>query len=376
LVQCETNSIGQTLDNLSLICDSATDAQSVRQQLEGVFETLVLPVNRIREAGPPGRYTIVSSKLADPAQIFDVRDWLRQRPKDAKVVFITKKACRLEAVQAYAMGATGLVHHPFDGRALLRKLYGDFELLAGSPSDFSTEGSPGVAAAFSALQTVFSSACLGGPLDQTAIGAAGEAIVREIESKSLASWIEVVRKHHSQTYQHSLLVTGLVVAFGRQLGLSQTDLRRLSFAGILHDIGKARVPVAILEKPGPLDPKESNVMKQHPLSGLDALRAVPLPADIADSVLHHHEYLDGSGYPHRLKGGEISDFVRTLTIADIFAALIERRSYKPPLSGENAYKILLDMGPKLDKDLVREFRGISRFSIEAARKLGEAGACA
>jgi putative nucleotidyltransferase with HDIG domain len=376
LVQCETYSIGQTVDNLSLICNSATDAQSVRQQLEGVFDTLLLPVNRIREAGPPGRYTVVSSNLTDPAQILDVRDWLRQRPKDAKVVFIAKKGCRLEALQAYAMGATDLVHHPFDRKTLLGKLYGDFESLAGSPSDFSTEDSPGAAAALGALRKVFSSACLGGPLDQTAIGTASEAIVRQIESKSLASWIEVVRRHHSQTYQHSLLVTGLVVAFGRQLGLSRTDLKRLSFAGILHDIGKARVPVSILEKPGPLDREESNVMKQHPLSGLDALGAVPLPADIADSVLHHHEYLDGSGYPHGLKGGEVSDFVRTLTIADIFAALIERRSYKPPLSGEKAYEILLDLGPKLDKDLVREFRGISRFTIEAATKLGEAGACA
>lgn len=362
------------MDNLSLISDSDTDAQSLRQHLEGVFDTLLLPVNRIREAGPPGRYTLVSSNLGNLAQISDVRDWLKQKPKDAKVVFITRKSSRREALQAYAIGATDLVHRPFDGKTLLRKFYGDFELLAGTSSDFSTEGSPGVAAAFDALQKVFSSAWLGGPLDQIAIGTASEAIVRQIESQSLTSWIEVVRKHHSQTYQHSLLVTGVVVAFGRQLGLSLTDLKRLSFAGILHDIGKARVPVSILEKPGPLDHKESNVMKQHPLSGLDALRAVALPADIADSVLHHHEYLDGSGYPHGLKGGEVSDFVRTLTIADIFAALIERRSYKPALSGEQAYQILLDMGPKLDKDLVREFRGISRFSIEAATELGKSGA--
>jgi len=116
-------------------------------------------------------------------------------------------------------------------------------------------------------------------------------------------------------------------------------------------------------------------MKRHPVFGMDALNAVAgLPADIADTVVHHHEYLDGSGYPHGLNGGEISDLVRTLTIADIFAALIERRPYKPPLSGEKAYQVLLDMGPKLDKDLVREFRGISRITIEAAKELSKAGA--
>jgi putative nucleotidyltransferase with HDIG domain len=168
-----------------------------------------------------------------------------------------------------------------------------------------------------------------------------------------------VRKHHSQTYQHSLLVTGLVVGFGQQLGLSQIDLKKLSFAGILHDIGKAMVPTSILEKPKALDDNEQEIMRQHPVFGSEALAALPgLPADMIDAVLHHHEYLDGSGYPHGLKGREISDFVRVLTIADIFGALVERRAYKPPLSGEAAYQNLLDMGPKLDRDLVREFRSI------------------
>jgi HD-GYP domain-containing protein (c-di-GMP phosphodiesterase class II) len=116
-------------------------------------------------------------------------------------------------------------------------------------------------------------------------------------------------------------------------------------------------------------------MKQHPLFGLDAIKDVPgLPADIGDTVVHHHEYLDGSGYPHGLKGGEIPDLARTLTIADIFAALIERRSYKPPLSGEKAYDVLLDMGPKLDKDLVREFHGIARFGFGATKELSKARA--
>jgi putative nucleotidyltransferase with HDIG domain len=340
-----------------------------------MFDTRVLPVNRLREAGPPGQYTVVGSNLGDLARISDIRNWLGQRPKDAKVVFITKKGCRLEAVQAYALGATGLVHHPFDRRTLLRNFYGDFELLAGPASAFSTEGSPGVAAAFGALQNVFASACLGGRIDQATIDTAGEAIISQLASQSLVSWIQAVRKHHSQTYQHSLLVTGLAVAFGRQLGFSHADLKRLSFAGILHDIGKSRVPVYVLEKPGPLDAKETAVMKQHPLFGLDALEAAAdVPADIVDTVVHHHEYLDGSGYPYGLKGYEISDLVRTLTIADIFAALIEQRSYKPPMPSEKAYDVLVDMGPKLDKDLVREFRGVSRIAIGAAVELGRANA--
>jgi putative nucleotidyltransferase with HDIG domain len=367
--------IGETVDNLTVICESLREAQTVRRQLEGVFRTVSVPVNRLWEAGPPGPYTLIGTNLADLAQISDVRDWLKKKPKGAKVVFITKRTSRLETLQAYAIGATDLVHRPFDGKTLLRKFYGDFGALAGTTADFSTEGFPGVAAAFGALQDIFASVCLDGRLDPVAIDAAGEAIVRQLETENLTSWIETVRKHHSQTYQHCLLVTGLVVAVGLWLGLSRADLKRLSFAGLLHDVGKCRIPISILEKPGPLDAKEWKIMRQHSMFGEEAILGIKgLPADIAGTAVQHHELLDGSGYPHALKGGEIPDLVRTLTITDIFAALIERRSYKPPYSGDTAYQMLLDMGPKLDRDLVREFQGISHFRTASAKELGKASA--
>ena len=116
-----------------------------------------------------------------------------------------------------------------------------------------------------------------------------------------------------------------------------------------------------------LDDAEMAVMRKHPQYGLDALGTVSgLPSEMLDMVVHHHELLDGSGYPHGLMGNEISDLVRIMTISDIFAALIERRAYKPPLSCEAAYQILLDMGPKLDRDLVRAFKFVSRIGQNAA----------
>jgi len=207
------------------------------------------------------------------------------------------------------------------------------------------------------------SACLGEHFDSATIQTAGEQIISQIGVQGLTGWIDTVRQHHSQTYQHCLLVTGIAVAFGRHLGFSQKDRMRLSFAGILHDIGKARIPVSILEKPGPLNDDELSIMRQHPQFGADSLAAMPnLPSDMIDIVLHHHEYLDGTGYPHKLKGQQISDFVRLMTISDIFGALIERRSYKAPLASDAAYEILLKMGPRLDQDLVREFRNVAQFN--------------
>jgi HD-GYP domain-containing protein (c-di-GMP phosphodiesterase class II) len=99
---------------------------------------------------------------------------------------------------------------------------------------------------------------------------------------------------------------------------------------MLHDIGKARIPLAILEKPGRLDDAEMAAMRNHPQFGIDALATVPgLSREMLDMVVHHHEYLDGSGYPHGLHGGEISDLVRMITISDVFGALSGDRTSRP-----------------------------------------------
>jgi putative nucleotidyltransferase with HDIG domain len=352
------------MSRLSILCNFSGHAEDIRKCLADIFEIQFVRCDDIRGTHPE-QYIIVDTKLNDPAVLTNLKDWLKRKPKDGKAIFITDKASRVEDVQAFAIGATDVVHRPVDRTGLISKLWGDFSSLAGRPSEFLTEKSEGIEAAIGSLQDIFSLACHGGTLNPATIDAASQPIIRHIEAEGLPPWIDIVRKHHSQTYQHSLLVTGIVVSFGLQLGVSKTDRERLSFAGLLHDIGKARIPLAILEKPGSLNKDEIAVMRQHPQLGLDALGSAPkIHKEMTDMVLHHQEYLDGSGYPHGLRANEIPDLVRITAISDVFAALIERRSYKPQLSAEAAYKILLDLGPKLDKDLVREFRFVSHLHLE------------
>src|SRR6185503_19979777 len=97
------------------------------------------------------------------------------------------------------------------------------------------------------------SAFSGEAFSASAVKASGDGVIGHLEAQGLISWIDTVRTHHSFTYQHSLLVTGLAVAFGQQIGATRADRQLLSIAGMLHDIGKARIPLAILEKPGRLD---------------------------------------------------------------------------------------------------------------------------
>jgi len=275
-----------------------------------------------------------------------------------KRIFLVEDSAHLAISQAYALGATVVLAGPLHQARLLKEVA---NLMPGELSE--EQGSAAAASSGEvALASMFTAVAGGAPIDIAATRNAGAKIAAAVEEHGLADWLKTVRRHHEGTYQHCLLVTGLAVAFGQQLGVSRADRQRLSFAGMLHDIGKARIPLAILEKPGPLDESELAVMRKHPQYGLDALGTVSgLPAEMLDMVVHHHEYLDGSGYPHGLSANEISDLVRIITIADVFGALIERRSYKPPLTGEAAYDALTRMGPKLDKDLVRAFRSVAKL---------------
>jgi HD-GYP domain-containing protein (c-di-GMP phosphodiesterase class II) len=124
----------------------------------------------------------------------------------------------------------------------------------------------------------------------------------------------------------------------------------------LHDIGKSQISFDILEKQTALDEREYLIVKSHPILGYEMMCGTPgLQSETMDMILHHHEYVDGSGYPHGLQGSQVSDLNRMITIADVFAALIEPRSYKAPLSPSQALDVLYNMGAKLDKALVRAF---------------------
>ena len=352
------------MNKLSIFTDTVQKREAIRRQLSGIFELTFLDLDHIYAAQlqPSLLFDI---NLRDNQRLPEIKEWLDRKSKDGKAVFVTDKTSHIQAIQAKALGATDIVHRPLDGNTLAHKLLGDCGAISSDDPENEIKKSPGVVAALDALHDIFSSACLGTPLDLSVINTAGELIVGHIEEQGLKSWINTVRQHHGQTYQHCLLVTGVAVAFGQHLGFSQADRHRLSFAGMVHDIGKARVPIAILEKPKRLNDDEMAVLRKHPEFGFEALKSTSgLSRDMLDIVIHHHEYLDGSGYPHGLSGNEISDFVRIATICDVFGALLERRAYKAPICGDIAYQMLLEMGPKLDKDLVRAFRFASALRLE------------
>lgn len=131
------------------------------------------------------------------------------------------------------------------------------------------------------------------------------------------------------TYMHSVAVCALMIALARQLGLDEPMVREAGLAGLLHDLGKIGIPNKILNKPGKLTDDEFNVVKSHPQIGAKILMDNPLVSPLVlDVVLHHHEKMDGSGYPHRLTGDTISLFAKMGAVCDVYDAITSNRPYK------------------------------------------------
>lgn len=138
-----------------------------------------------------------------------------------------------------------------------------------------------------------------------------------------------LKNQHDYTYMHSVAVCALMIALARQMNLPPEAVREAGAAGLLHDIGKMAVPSSILNKPGKLSDDEFDTVRQHPQAGYDLLMQAGEVGEIAmDVCLHHHEKMDGSGYPHRLKGEQISLYARMGAICDVYDALTSDRAYK------------------------------------------------
>lgn len=182
-----------------------------------------------------------------------------------------------------------------------------------------------------------------------------------VESKSLKSAIitslrKTLRERTIEMGEHSERLKDLSLRLGRRLGFSASQLDDLELLALLHDIGKIAVPDCILQKAAPLTAEEWDVMRQHPEIGYRIASTTPELANIAEYILSHHEWFDGSGYPQGLMGEDIPVISRALSVADAFDAMISARRYRPSRSCQEALRELERYaGRQFDTCIVREF---------------------
>ena len=188
-------------------------------------------------------------------------------------------------------------------------------------------------------------------------GAVIDIVDSMIDNPDALIWVARIRDEDVRTYNHGVKVALYLVAFGRHLGFSKSDLANLGMIGMLADIGKTKLPRALIEKPGMLSPSEFDLIKEHVPLGLKALKkSMTLPMEVEQGIAQHHERLDGSGYPKRLKGDEIGIYGRMTAIADCFAALITPRAYANPAAPQEALMNLYQWaGTSFHEPLVEQF---------------------
>ncbi len=163
------------------------------------------------------------------------------------------------------------------------------------------------------------------------------------------------------TKGHSTSVSRYSEALARAINLPEEEVQKITLGGLLHDVGKIGIPESVLRKPGKLEPDEWEIMKQHPVIGVEKVLAPnEALAHLIPIVKYHHEHIDGSGYPEGLKGGEIPLAARIVAVADTYHALISDRPYRKGMTIEKACEILQEgAGTIWDADLVRHFIAIA-----------------
>lgn len=276
-------------------------------------------------------------------------------------LFVTETSGFQSVLLASNVGATHTVAKPLTPEKVLAKMQSIFnEAFERHISRAPANVREGLNGANKVLDKMLTGLSAGGSFKPEDVTAVDEPITEALKTVGLTNWLEYVSHHHAQSYRHSLSVTGIAVAFAQRLGLRSDDQRRIAGCALVHDVGKAFIPLAILDKPGRLTESEMALMQQHSRLGYDALiEQGGFPDDTLMAVLRHHEFLDGSGYPDQVGADQISDLVRIVTIADIFSALIEKRGYKLPFSHSKAYTIMEEMGDKLDRALLAAFRPVA-----------------
>jgi putative nucleotidyltransferase with HDIG domain len=198
----------------------------------------------------------------------------------------------------------------------------------------------------------------GKPILYQSISDACDPLIEVVASNDFRGMLQGLRDHDNYTYVHSIRVATYLALFGFKLHLSKEEQLLLASGGLIHDIGKATIPHAVLNKPGPLNADERAVMRGHVTATMAYLERCPdLPKGIITIAAQHHEKVDGSGYPLGIGGTELNRLARIASIVDVFTALTDRRVYKPSLDPEAALTIMVDqMASQLDMKLLGLFR--------------------
>jgi putative nucleotidyltransferase with HDIG domain len=273
---------------------------------------------------------VVDMSLDVPASVAYLRALRARSPAGTQVLIVMRSDDRRGRVQAQAVGGSMFLHPDIEPPSVAARLLQLAVARTDGVDERMRAAVLGAQGACAALANIFEAANAGTRIDRQMVETGTRSVLEAIEQGGIANWLEAVRAYDDRIYQHSLMVAGLAAAFASTLGFPAADRLRLTRAALVHDVGKAKIPISILRKAGRLEPYEVSIVRTHASLGHRMLKeaGVSDPA-MLDVALSHHERLDGSGYPEGLQGEEIGDFVRLVSVCDVYAALLAPRPPRP-----------------------------------------------
>ena len=176
------------------------------------------------------------------------------------------------------------------------------------------------------------------------------------ENDAMAIDISTLKTSDEYTFKHSVDVATISMIVAKKMGMSDHAVHEIGIAGLLHDLGKTKIPLEILNKPARLDDDEFAVMRQHPVFSYRMIQNNPdLSDEIKLAVLQHHEKINGMGYPMAASGANITPYAKVLSVADIYDALVTERPYKSAFSQREAVEMIMSMTQELDLHVMENF---------------------
>lgn len=195
------------------------------------------------------------------------------------------------------------------------------------------------------------------PLDKSQVTASCNPLVACVRENQHRHVLQGLRNHHNYTYVHSMRVAVFMSVFAQAYGVSRDEMTLLATGGYMHDVGKMVMPQNLLNKVDELGDDDWELMREHVVHSAQIVESIenvnPTLSVIAEQ---HHERLDGSGYPHGLKGLQINELGRMAAIADVFAAMTDHQPYKEALDAPSAFQHMENLGQALDQRLLKLFR--------------------
>jgi putative nucleotidyltransferase with HDIG domain len=205
------------------------------------------------------------------------------------------------------------------------------------------------------LKGIFSATDEG--LSAKAMAPLADQVTRTMQSNPLVLLnITRLKSKDEVTFLHSIAVSALMVRLAQHIRLDEATVQLIGMAGLLHDVGKTQIPDAVLNKNGKLTEDELALIRKHPEFGHEILLRYPdMPKMVLDVCRHHHERLDGKGYPDGLAAADIGNYVRICTICDVYDAVTSVRPYKKPWTHTDAVNFMMAQQGAFDRELLHEF---------------------